>query len=248
VKTTYSKYKLTLKEKRDCVIVSYVFLFIVSYIFYHSLAVSLAFGAFIPICFKYYAENLAEKRRDLMLVQFRDFLYSLSASFAAGRHMREALFEARESLRLIYDENTPMLIEITNMLSKMDGGKASEEDVLRDFADRSAMRDIANFVDTYFICRETGGYLGRVISKTSAMLIDKIGIEKEVKTLTSQKQFEGRIISLMPVAVILFLNVVSPEYIQILYTTLAGRFIMTVALAGIVYAYEMTMKLTKIEV
>jgi tight adherence protein B len=80
------------------------------------------------------------------------------------------------------------------------------------------------------------------------MLIDKIGIEKEIKTLTSQKRFEGKLISAMPVVVILFLNIASPAYIEILYTSFNGRVIMTAALAGILYAYRMTLKLTKIEV
>jgi tight adherence protein B len=80
------------------------------------------------------------------------------------------------------------------------------------------------------------------------MLVDKIGSEKEIKTLTSQKRFERKIISAMPIVVILFLNLVSPGYIEILYTSLEGRLIMTAALGAIGYAYFLTMKLTKIEV
>jgi len=197
---------------------------------------------------KYYAETMAEKRKNLLLAQFRDFLYSFSASFATGRHMRDGLIEARDSLRLSYDENSPMIKEISDMLIKIDESRASEEEVLKDFAYRSCLGDVRNFFDTYFIARTTGGDMNQVISKASEMLIEKIGIEKEIKTLTSQKSFEGKIISAIPVIVILFLNLVSPSYIEVLYTSLTGRVIMTVALVGIVYAYYVTRKLTKIEV
>ncbi|MCL1809786.1 MAG: hypothetical protein FWG42_08525 [Clostridiales bacterium] len=248
IAASYDKYKLTAKEARDCIIISYIALFFGAYLFYHSIIISAAAGVFIPICMKYYAGMLAEKRKDLLTVQFRDFLYSLSASFAAGRHMRDGLVEAKGNLSLMYGESTPMLVEISDMLNKIDGSRAPVEEVFKDFADRSGVADIQSFFDTYFICRMTGGDLNRVISRTSAMLIDKIGIEKEIRTLVSQKCFEGKIISLMPIIVILFLNLVSPVYIEPLYTTVMGRLIMTAALGGIAYAYYLTSKLTEIEV
>ena len=235
-------------KKKDCVIISWLGLFIVFYIFYHSVPVSLFSGILIPVCLRYYAAEMAEKRRDLLALQFRDFLYSLSASFSAGRYMRDALCEARDNLRLMYDEGSPMLMEISDMLNKIDGSREPEEEVLKDFARRSSVSDIQSFVDTYLISRKTGGDINGVITKASGMLIEKIGIEREIKVLTSQKRFEGKIISAMPVAVILFLNVVSPAYIEPLYTSLTGRVIMTAALAGIVVSYYMTMKLTRIQV
>ncbi|MCL1983210.1 MAG: hypothetical protein FWG53_09045 [Clostridiales bacterium] len=245
---TYDKYKLTAKERRDSIIISYIGLFFATYIFYHSIIISVASGLLIPFCLKYYAGSLAEKRRDLLTVQFRDVLYSLSASFAAGRHMRDALYEARDNLDTMYAGDSPMLVEISDMLSKIDESRAAEEEVFKDFAARSGVGDIQSFFDTYFICRMTGGDINRVVSRTSAMLIDKIGIEKEIKVLVSQKRFEGKIISLMPVIVILFLNIASPGYVEVLYTAFVGRLIMSVALAGIAYAYYMTSKLTEIEV
>ena len=245
---SYDTYKLSAKEKRDGVIISSVGLFIVFYIFYHSIVISAVSVALVPVCMKHYAERMADKRRNLMLTQFRDFLYSLSASFAAGRHMRDGLAEARDNLRLTYDENSPMIREISDMLIKIDESRASEEEVLRDFTRRSGLSDIRSFFDAWLICRMTGGDMNKVISKTSGMLIEKIGIEKEIKTLTSQKSFEGKIISATPVIVILFLNLVSPEYIAALYTSFTGRTIMTAALAGIVYSYLWMQKLTRIEV
>ena len=66
--------------------------------------------------------------------------------------------------------------------------------------------------------------------------------------MTAQKKFEGKIISVMPLIVILFLNVFSPDYLEPLYTTLAGRMIMTIAIAGLGAAFYLTERLTDIEV
>ena len=248
INTLCEKYGLTTKEVIDCISFSYLGLFVIFYIFYQNILLSLLSGFLLPICMKYYAAERRAKRKEFMALQFRDLLYSLSASFAAGRHMSDGLREAESNLKLVYDGNTPMLREISGILSKLDESRASEEEVLKDFAQRSAVSDIQGFIDSYLICRMTGGDINSVISKASAMLIEKIGIEKEIKTLTAQKCFEGRIISAMPVIVILFLNIASPGYIEILYSSFIGRVIMTVALAGIAYSYFLIMKLTKIEV
>jgi tight adherence protein B len=79
-------------------------------------------------------------------------------------------------------------------------------------------------------------------------MMDKMEIEKEIRALTAQKKFEGRIISIMPLTVVLFLNIFSPDYLAVMYETFSGRLVMTVSLAGIVAAYRMMMKLTEVAV
>jgi len=244
----YRYYQLSKKEKRDCIIIAYVSLFVTAYIFYHSIAIAVLAGVAIPFVLKYYSKHLANRRKEKLMTQFKDLLYSLSASFAAGRHMREGLSEAYDSLRLMYDDNASMVQELANMLIQIKENRADEEMVLRGFAKRSDSPDLQSFIDVYFICRATGADLQKVILQASDMLMDKISIEKEIRTLTAQKRFEGKLISLMPVVIILFLNLVSPDYMEGLYTTLLGRIVMTAALMGIVYSYFLTSKLTEIEV
>ena len=245
---TYSYLVLSKKEKRDCVIIAYVCLFIAAYIFYHNIPLAILSGAALPLVVKRYAQYKAAKQKEMLVTQFKDLLYALSASFAAGRHMGEGLAEAQDNLRLLYDEDSPMVRELAHMLYQMKESRAGEEEILRDFAMRSGSEDIQNFIDVYFICRATGADVQRVILKASELLMDKISVEKEIKTLTAQKRFEGKIISLMPVVIILFLNLVSPDYMEGLYATLTGRVVMTVALFVIGYSYHLINKLTKIEV
>ena len=59
------------------------------------------------------------------------------------------------------------------------------------------MEDIKNFVDVYLACRTTGADLETVIGNSTEILMDKIDIEKEIRALTAQKQFEGKIITVM---------------------------------------------------
>ena len=113
---------------------------------------------------------------------------------------------------------------------------------------RSGCQDIESFTDVYLSVRETGGDMEKVISKTADILTDKISIEKEIRAIISQKQVEAKIITVMPLVILAGLNITSSGYIDPLYETIAGRIIMTVSLAGIIFAYDLTEKITDIKV
>ena len=244
----YDKYELSRREWMISFLAGYAVIFFVCLLFYHSIILSVTAGfaaVFVPAL---YAEEKALKRKELLTMQFKDMLYSLSASFASGRQMQNALGEAYENLLMIYSEKTPMVRELKYMLRGIEQNRENEEALLTDFAVRSHQEDIISFVDVYKACRTTGGDMEKVIANSTKVMMDKMEIEKEIRALTAQKKFEGRIISIMPLTVVLFLNIFSPDYLAVMYETVSGRRVMTVSLAGIVAAYRMMMKLTEVAV
>ncbi len=244
----YRIYNLSGKEKFKFIAIGYICFFAVGYIFYKSLFISGFAGFIIFFLLKKYRHYKAEKRRNYLLMQFKDLLYGLSASVSTGKSMAEGLKEGLESLRLIYDEHTPLVTELEGITKGIFDNRGSEAELLSDFAGRSGCQDIESFVDVYLSIRETGGDMEKVISKTADILTDKISIEKEIKAIISQKQFESKIITAMPLVILVGLNVTSSGYIDPLYETFTGRVIMTISLAGIIFAYNMTSKITDIKV
>lgn len=225
----------------------YASIFTVGQIFYGNIGFSAICGLSVFLLFNQYKNHLNKKRNCEMRNQFCDLLYSLSASVATGRQLPSALQEAYVNLGYVYKENSPMMIELKYMNKSIADNRESEELILTGFAKRSCVDDIKNFVSVYLTCRTTGGDINQVIANASEILIQKMSIEREIKVMTSQKQFEGRIISAMPVIIILALNMASPGYLENLYCTLTGRLIMTIALAGIIIAYLLTEKIMNIE-
>jgi len=227
--------------------IGYAIFFLIGQIFYANSVFSGVCGLMIFLLVDKYKEHIKAKRIRILRNQFCDLLYSLSASIATGRQLSGALQEAYKDLGYVYQPNTPMMEELRYMTKSIADNRESEESLLAGFAQRTEVVDIRNFVDVYLSCRVTGGDMNQVISNASQILLEKMAIEREIKVMTSQKQFEGKIISAMPVLVIVFLNLVSPDYLENLYMTLAGRVIMTVALIGIATAYFLTEKITNIE-
>ena len=128
--------------------------------------------------------------------------------------MPESLFEARENMKLIYREDSIIVLELSDMVKRLFEYRESEDDILKDFAARTCVEDISDFVDIYLTCRETGGDLIKVLTKASDMIMDKIVIEKEIRAITVQKQFEARILTAIPFIIVLFLQLVSPDYLS----------------------------------
>jgi tight adherence protein B len=229
------------------VLAGYTSLFAVGQIFYGSIGFSIIFGCLVFLLLEQYKNYLQTKRIHILRNQFGDLLYSLSASIATGRQLTIALQEAYTNLGYVYKPNSPMMMELKYLNKSIAENRDSEEMLLVGFAQRSGVEDIRNFVNVYLSCRETGGDMNQVISNASEILMQKMSIERDLRVMISQKKFEGKIISAMPVLIIMFLNIASPGYLENLYCTLQGRLVMTVALIGIFTAYKLTEKITNIE-
>lgn len=244
----YSVYELSKREKLTFYSIGYSCIAIVVYLFYHSVPLAILSGILIHWIMPHIRKHLAERRMDTLMVQFKDMLYSLSASVAAGRQMEEALVEAEENLSVMYGSQEPIMKELRHMRISIVENKESDKRLLKDLASRSKSEDISNFVQVYVTCRNMGGNLEKIIGHTVEVLTDKMTIDREIKAITSQKKTEGRIISIMPLAMLLAMNLCSYSYISPLYETVGGRLVMTAALAAICYGVYLMEKVSEIKV
>ncbi|MGF6376259.1 tight adherence protein B [Clostridiales Family XIII bacterium PM5-7] len=244
----YGVYRLSKKERAVALSVSIVAVACIGYLFYESLFPLVILPFLYGRIEKEYGKRLAYKRQEQLRLQFKDLLYSLSASFATGRHLSEALLEAKESLSTIYRQGEHILLEIEQMLMRMKELRETDLQVLEDFAARSNSEDIENFTEVFRACRDTGGDLVEGVNKAATIIGDKILIETEIKTMIAQKKLEGRIITFMPIGIICFLRMMSADYLEVMYTTVIGRILMTVAIGATVLAYVMIERITNIEV
>ncbi|MEG2283627.1 MAG: pilus assembly protein TadB, partial [Bacilli bacterium] len=95
---------------------------------------------------------------------------------------------------------------------------------------------------------ETGGDLKKIINNNIQIILDKLSILREIKTMSAQRYFELKVITVMPIIVILFFNIFNSDYITPLYEGVGGRIIMTLSLIGIIGAYYLGKKIMSIEI
>lgn len=244
----YSIYEMSSKEKVIFYLSGYFCIFAVVYLFYHSIILAVPSGVLVYFIEPYVKRHMVQKRADALNMQFKDLLYSLSASVASGRQMSEALIEAEKNLSSMYGPEEPIRKELEHMRINILENKESDKPLLQDFARRSNSEDIKDFVQAYVTCRNMGGDIEKMTINSADILSEKISIERNIKVLTSQKKAEGRMISFIPLVMILALNIFSYSYIAPLYETMAGRIIMTISLIVMIYGVFLMEKLSRIEI
>lgn len=244
----YAIYEMNERERMLFFAGGYLAAAVTVFLFYHSMLLSAVCGFAVIKMRPYYEDYRARRRMQTLTIQFKDMLYSLSASIAAGRQMPQALVEAADSLSIMYGPEEPIMLELAHMKRCITENNESDRDLLSDFAARSCCEDIRNFVQVYIISRNMGGDLEKIIARTSSILTDKMNIEREILAITAQKKFEGRLIALMPLVMLLILNLLSPAYLTPLYTGMPGRLIMTGCLGGSLWGMLMLEKISNVAV
>ena len=158
----YDDYILNKQEKLKYYSISLTVAFVLSYIFYSNIYISISITPiFVYIMKKHYVYYLKNKRKELLKNQFIELLQSLSASISAGRQMGEALEEGLYVMRSSYSSNSPLVKELEFMVKSIKESREEEEHLLKDFAKRVKVRDISSFVEVYAICKGTGGGYGK---------------------------------------------------------------------------------------
>ena len=75
--------------------------------------------------------------------------------------------------------------------------------------------------------KRSGGELVSIINHTSGVIRDKIQIQEEITTMTAAKQFEQKIMNLVPYCIVIYIEFSSPGFFRQMYGTAAGRVVMT---------------------
>lgn len=238
------------KYKEDIYFVGAVVLCftVLSLLFYNSPLPLLILLPFIPYIRKMNRERKKRKEILELTVSFRDFLYSLSISFASGRLMAEGIYEAHEYLKTIYEPSSLIMKEVTQMIIKLKEAKENEENILLDFSEKYPVQDIKIFTETFIAAKKTGGDMEKVVMSSIRILLEKMDILEEIKVMVAQKRMEGKIMTTMPLALLFFLRFTSSDFISILYETMEGRIIMTASLVLILLSYLLTKRITDIRI
>lgn len=244
----YNEYKLSNKERIALAMVSVGFLLLAGALYINS-ALTIVIS---PIAYGFasqrYMSYMIAKRRTRLRNEFKELLYSFSASFAIGSSMQSAMKDGCKKLREIFDEDSIMLGELEDMCSKLERTASDPVLLWEDLASRCAVEDIKLFSEVYRGCMSSGGDMIVAIEAAAKTIGEKVEMENSIKLFAKQKIIEGRVIAVIPVIIILFLRICSPSYIKPMYEGAGGKIIMMLALSISVTAIFISERISKIEV
>jgi tight adherence protein B len=245
----YATYKLSIQEWIKYSLIAGVIIYVVSYLFYDNLIISIVASLFGFIYPKFKRKQLINVRKDELSLQFKEAISSLTSSLAAGQSIENAFRDALKDLKLLYPDDQTYIVREFNLINRrVENGEIIER-ALDDFANRSDVDDMRNFADVFITCKRTGGDLVEVIKRTSDIITDKIEIQQDIKVLISQKKLESKIMAVAPLGITYFLKVSSPDFVAPLYEFgTFGPVVMTIALTCVICGLLISQKIMDIKV
>jgi tight adherence protein B len=96
-------------------------------------------------------------------------------------------------------------------------------DALLQLGERMPSQDLRFLITAILVQRETGGDLTEILDRAAHVIRERLRIQGEVRTYTAQGRLTGWILSLLPVALLLLINLVTPGYSKILFNDPTGQ-------------------------
>lgn len=219
----------------------------ISYLFYGTWICTILFSPYLIWYIKSWEKQLVKKKQTKFRLQFKEAIQSLSAALNVGYSVENAMRETIKDLKGIYKKDDIILREFAYMIRQLQMN-VSVETVLQDFAQRTADEDVQTFVTVFNMAKRSGGDTLEIIRNAVRQMGEKIDVEREITTLVSGKKLELKIMTMIPLGMVLYMKLSFPEFLDVLYGNVAGVIIMTICLLVYLVAYEMGRRIVEIEV
>ncbi len=186
---------------------------------------------FVPIR----TNQIQKKKQNDLKLQFRELLDALATSIGSGKNVVDSFKGARDDLRVIYSEDAAIIRELDVILDGIANNIDIERSLL-DFGLRSGIDDIVSFANVFETCYRKGGNIKDVIKNTQQIITEKMEVEMEIQTIVTGSKNEQMIMTVMPIALVAIIKMMSPEFADNFATT-SGILSTTIAIVLFVVAY-----------
>ena len=244
----YNEYRYSQKEKILYGSFGMFMGLVIAILFYnniYSVIVFLILGAVFSL--KYFRQILIKKQKEKLAIQFKDAMESMISALSAGYSLENSIYEAQKDLALIYKKDDLILQEFDYFLSQIHLHVPVEK-LMLDFGERSGLEDIRIFSEILVTAKKTGGNLVKIMKRTSDNIAEKMETKREIETVIAGKKMEANCMNIIPLAIILYLRIFSPDFLDPLYGNLLGMGIMTGALGIYGFAFWWSQKIINISV
>lgn len=243
----YRKYRFSKRELTENVLWFLALDGAFSYLFYRSW---LPFFMFLPAGLQFLkirSRTYCRRRRQELLEQFLAGMQAVSTALAAGCSVETAFAEALREMRNRYPSDALIVREFRYIVAQLRMNRNLEE-LLLSLAARSGLEDIRNFADVFAASKRTGGNLMAIIRNTVLCAAQKEETRREIAACLSAKRLEQNVMSLVPCLILIYVQTVSPGFLDVMYHNAAGALIMSGCLGVYMCAWYWGRKIVTIEV
>lgn len=176
---------------------------------------AIVFALKVPFAGHFYLKQRAGKRRSQFDEQLGDTLHLLTGGLRAGHSILRAIDAAAT------ESPSPTAQEMRRVVTETSLGR-NLLSALNDTAERMQSEDFVWIAQAIQINREVGGNLAEVLDQVNETIRERSEIKGQIKALAAEGKFSAYILMAMPFAIIAMLMVISPGYMDVMFTELLG--------------------------
>lgn len=222
-------------------------LLIMGYLFYDFMWAGLLY---FPYIFYYVISGRRKherKRQEKLAAEFKDGMQAVVSALTAGYSIENSFREALGEIRLIYGTKTEIYKEFSEIVYKLNLN-INIEDAFESFAVKCNVEEISNFSEILQYAKRSGGNLIQIIKNTTDTISEKIDVKREISTIISSKQLEQTIMNYVPIGIILYMRLTTPEMFEKMYGNMFGIIFMSICLILYLLAGIIAEKLVDIKI
>jgi len=241
------KEHMNAKEWILCIIVYAVVCALAAWLFYDSYIPVPVLALFFPLFVKAVKKSKGRRRTEELTEGFLKALMSVSASLSAGISPENAFMAAGADMEKLYGRRSEIVKELALINSRVKTGRRLGE-VLKEFAKRVSIPEIYDFSIVFGVAGENGSDFSTVIGTCVNIMETKRQTESDARLTLRSKQYEQRVMCIIPPGIIAYLKLSSGGFIGVLYHNVFGIIVMTCCLAIYVLAIYLSEKIGDIAV
>jgi tight adherence protein B len=202
---------------------------LVTWIVYNNFGGAILFPVFFGI--NVVCRKMAEKEafNKKFREEYKEFLNGIAALLSGGLSIEQAFLEEERELKLQYGDDSYMLNAIHKINAEVCLNRPIEESFM-DFSHAIDLNEVSEFAEIFIYAKRMGGDYIRNIRHTADKIGENIELQMDIDIITAEKRLEMKVMSIMPVFIIVYIRLTASGFIAPMYESIGGRIVMTLCL------------------
>lgn len=239
--------RLDIREWVICTAIYIALAVAAAWLFFDRVAAAFLFAPFYIPFTKAARLRKTTRRAQELTDQFLRAAVSVSTSLSAGISPENAFVMAGSDMDKLYGARSAISLNLRLINSRVAMGQRIE-DAISDFAERAQIPEIEDFAVVFRVAKEKGADFATVISSCAQIMENRLDSENEARVLIRAKQYEQRVMCIIPPGILAYLRMSSGSFIGVLYHNAAGIAIMTACLVTYVLAVYLAERIGDVRV
>jgi tight adherence protein B len=191
----------------------------------------------IVCIFVSYTGRSIKKRTELFERQLIDALGIAARSLRAGHPLSG-------SFQLISEEIPAPLGDLFYRICQEQALGLDMRESIRKVASDTSNTELRLFATAVVIQLHSGGNLADLMDSLSAVIRARVRLLRRARVLTAQTNLSAKVLIAIPIVMFILLNITSPDYMEVLYTSNTGQVMLTITIFSVAVGWWVMRRLS----